>query len=245
MGVYTEDLSQEVRLEYMRPEQVAAARTKRPAIYVAFGSIEWHGYHNVVGLDALKAHEQLVGLAARVGGVVYPPVFFGSGGGHGEWPSSFMVSPEPMRRIVTELLRGFERDGYETCVLLSGHYPNRTQYLDGAIEDYAGAGGTMRVMALVENQAPGVGGDHASLYETSFMMYLHPGTVDAERMRASPTDDVTGPDVRKNWMGDEYEGHPNYGLVGADPRGNASAEIGRVGTERLIEHLAAWVMRGD
>ena len=99
----------------------------------------------------------------------------------------------------------------------------------------------MRVMALVENQAPDVGGDHASMYETSFMMYLHPDTVDTDRMKAGPTDDMTGPDVRKNWMGEEFKGHPNYGLVGVDPRGNASAEVGLASTERLIEFLAAWV----
>lgn len=60
-----------------------------------------------MGLDTLKAHEQLVGLAQRAGGVVYPPIYFGAGGGHTQWPHSFMVSPEPMAQIVTELLHGF------------------------------------------------------------------------------------------------------------------------------------------
>ena len=71
MGIYTDHLNEEVRLECMRPEQIERAKARRPAIYLAFGSIEWHGYHNPVGLDALKAHEQLVGLAARCGGLVY------------------------------------------------------------------------------------------------------------------------------------------------------------------------------
>ena len=159
MGRFSDRLQREVRLERMRPDQIDAAKARRPAIYVPFGSIEWHGRQNAVGLDAIKAHEQLVGLAERVGGVVYPPVFFGSGGGHTDWPHSYMVAAEPVRQIVVELLHGFERDGYGAAILISGHYPNRTEYLDRATEVYHRAGGAMRVLCLVENQAPGVGGD--------------------------------------------------------------------------------------
>jgi creatinine amidohydrolase len=241
MGIYSDILQTEVRLEFMHPEEVEAAKERCPAIYVPFGSIEWHGYHNVVGLDTLKAHEQLVGLATRVGGVVYPPVYFGAGGGHTEWPSSFMVSATPMQEVVTELLHGFERDGYRKAILISGHYPNRGQFLDPAADAYRAAGGTMDVLTLVENQAPGVGGDHAAKFETSYMLYLHPDTVDRERLHAGADDDIGGADERINWMGPEYEGHPCYGLVGIDPRAHASAKTGRENTERLLAYLAEWV----
>ncbi len=241
MGVFSSDLEQEVRLERMRPEQIEAAKADRAAIYVPFGAIEWHGYQNPVGLDSVKAHEQLVGLAARTGGVVYPPVFFGSGGGHTEWPHSYMVSAGLMAKIVTELLHGFERDGYGCAILISGHYPNRTQYLDAGAEAYRDAGGTVRVLALVENEVPGVDGDHAAKYETSSMLYLDPETVDMEALKGKPEDDIGGSDERIRWMGDEYRGHPCYGLSGIDPRGHASAEVGRENTERLIAFLIRWL----
>ncbi len=241
MASYSDGLSVEVRLERMRPEAVEAAKAARPAIYVPCGSIEWHGYHNPVGLDAIKAHEQLVGLASRVGGVVYPPVFFGSGGGHATWPSSYMVSPAPMVQIVSELLQGFERDGYRKALLLSGHYPNRSTYLDAACGAYLGAGGTMDVLCLVENEAPGVGGDHAAKVETSFMLHLLPELVDRARLRQGRQDDLGGPDEVIDWMTPAYEGHPNYGLVGIDPRAHASAEVGRLYTEALLDFLGAWV----
>ena len=184
MGVYSDSLRREVKLERMRPEEVAAAKARRPAIYVPFGSIEWHSYHNAVGLDTLKAHEQLVGLAAEAGGVVYPPVYFGSGGGHTKWPSSFMVDPEPMTAI--------------KAILLSGHYPNRSEYMDRAIERYRESGGRMDVLALVENQAPDVGGDHAAKFETSYMLYLHPEMVSMDRLRTEPQTDIRGPDEKVN-----------------------------------------------
>ncbi len=241
MAVFSDHLEHEVRLECMRPEQVEAAKARRPAIYVACGSIEWHGYHNPVGLDAVKAHEQLAGLAARAGGVVYPALFLGSGGGHMAWPSSFMVSAEPMAQILTELLHGFERDGYRQAILLSGHYPNAPLYMHPAVEAYRAAGGTMRVLALVENQVSGVGGDHAAKYETSAMLYLHPNLEDIERLHSGRQDDIGGPEEIINWMIDTPTEHPCYGLVGIDPRAHASADVGREHTERLLRFLEDWL----
>jgi len=243
MGVFSDQLEHEVRLERMRPEEIEAAKAKRPAVYAAFGSIEWHGRHNPVGLDAVKAHEQLVGLAVRVGGVVYPPVFFGAGGGHLDWPHTLMTGAEPMIRIVLDLLNGFDRNGFRAAILLSGHYPNRNAFLDPAIEEYRKAGGTMAVLPLVETQVPDGKGDHAALYETSFMLYLHPETVDAAALQDSGKE-RTGPEtMSRNWMGPEYRDHPCYGLVGIDPRGHASAEIGRAATENVLAYLHRWLDR--
>ena len=128
-----------------------------------------------------------------------------------------MVSAEPMIRVVADLLHGFERDGYRKAILLSGHYPNQREYMLPAVTLYRDEGGTMDVLSLIENQAPGVAGDHAAKYETSFMLYLCPDLVDFERLRAGQQDDIAGPDQVVNWMGEAYEGHPCYGLVGIDP----------------------------
>jgi creatinine amidohydrolase len=241
MGVYSDNLPHEVRLERMRPEQIEAAKAARPAIYVPFGALEWHGYHNPVGLDGLKAHEQLVGLALAAGGVVYPPVYFGSGGGHTYWPHSYMVDAEAMRMLVANLLHGFERDGYTHAILISGHYPNRGEYLDAALAAYQAHGGKMRVLAQLENQVPGISGDHAAKYETSAMLYLDPATVDMARLDRPPRDDFGPADQVINYMGDEYAGHPCYGLLGIDPRPHAGAEEGRHATLHLIDYLTGWL----
>ena len=241
MGVFSDNLQDEVRLEYMRPEAIEAAKEKQPAIYVPFGSIELHGYHNAVGLDSLKAHEQLVGLAVRVGGLVYPPVYFGSGGCHADFPSTFMVSGGPMVPVITELLHGFEAKGYKKAVLLSGHYPNRGEFIDAAVEAFKSAGGGMNILAIVECEVPDVDGDHGAKNETSFMLYLHPETVDMERLKLGPQDDIGPPDVRGWWLGDEFVDHPCYGLAGIDPRGRATSEAGRLNTEKLLAFLENWV----
>jgi creatinine amidohydrolase len=241
MGVFSDRLDNEVRLERMRPEQAASAREACPAIYVPFGSIEWHGYQNPVGLDAIKAHEQLVGLARMVGGVVYPAVFFGAGGGHTEWPSSYMVGADAMVLVVADLLAGFERDGFRKAILLSGHYPNRSEYQDAAVALFRERGGSMDILSVVENQVEGVDGDHAARCETSFLLYLHPETVDLERLGPEPA----GQAERRNWMTEEWKDHPCYGQVGTDPRGTATEEHGRRLTLTLINALATWVRTGE
>lgn len=240
MGIYSSRLIDEVRLERMRPSQIETAKVRRPAIYVPCGAIEWHGYHNPVGLDCLKAHEQLVGLALRAGGVVYPPVYFGSGGGHGDWPHSYMVDAQAMVTIVTSLLHGFERDGYQAAILLSGHYPNRKEYQNAAIARYGREGGRMRLLAVVENEFEGIDGDHAAKFETSSLMFLDPGAQDLSSLE-NPPSDVGGADERKNWMDPSHKGHPCYGLVGIDPRQHASAAVGRESSEHLIDALEAWL----
>lgn len=239
MGFYTSNLASEVRMERMRPAELDSAKARRPAIYVPFGSLEWHGRQNPVGLDAIKSHEQLVGLAVRAGGVVHPPVFFGVDGGHQDYPYSYMYDAAVMQAITQQMLKFFERDGYKAAILLSGHYPNHHKFQRQAVEAYHADGGKMKILSLIEHQAPNVRGDHAALHETSFMLYLHNETVDMKAL-AGRNDDVTGQNVKRNWMGEEFRGHPCYGIVGEDPR-NASAELGRQSTENLLDYLVKWL----
>ena len=228
----------EVRLERLRPRQIDAAIAELPAIYVPCGSIEWHGRQNPVGLDTLKAHRQLIELAVRIGGLVYPPVFLGAGGGHLEFPHTYMVDSENMGGVLSALLGGFERDGFKTAVLLSGHYPNKKEFFGPAVKHFRDQGGTMKVISLIEVEVDGVNGDHAALFETSYMMYLMPELVRMGELSGSSESDIGGPDERRDWKDPIYADHPCYGIVGIDPRNRASADIGRENTERLVAHLS-------
>ncbi len=180
-------------------------------------------------------------LASKIGGIVYPPVFFGSGGGHSDYEHSYMFEPEPMQSIVAQLLARFERDGFKAAILISGHYPNKQFILDPGLETYRENGGTMPVLTLIENEPAGLEGDHAAKWETSYQSYLHPETVDMDAISGKPDDDIGGPDERINWMKDELKDHPCYGIVGVDPRGHASPEVGKECTGKLIEFLGDWV----
>ena len=57
----------EVRFEEMFPWEIAAAMADVPLCYLPLGTLEWHGEHAAVGLDAFKAHAICVRAAERSG----------------------------------------------------------------------------------------------------------------------------------------------------------------------------------
>lgn len=66
-----------VRYERLRPAQIVARREACPVAYLPIGTIEWHGEHNPVGLDTLKEHRLLEECAKAIGGLVFPPLYYG------------------------------------------------------------------------------------------------------------------------------------------------------------------------
>ncbi len=62
-----------VQFEEMFPWEVAEALADTPLCYLPLGTLEWHGEHSAVGLDALKAHAVCVRAAQISGGLVVPP----------------------------------------------------------------------------------------------------------------------------------------------------------------------------
>ena len=66
-----------VNYEYMLPHEILAARKANPLAYLPLGPIEWHGVHNPVGLDALKAKALCELAAQKGGGLVMPPLWWG------------------------------------------------------------------------------------------------------------------------------------------------------------------------
>ena len=63
------NIKREVRFEEMFPWEIAAAMAEAPLCYLPLGTLEWHGEHAAVGLDALKAHAVCVRAAERSGGL--------------------------------------------------------------------------------------------------------------------------------------------------------------------------------
>ena len=68
-----------MNIEYhrLRPRDLVERRRETPVAYLGLGILEWHGLHNPLGLDGTKADGVAKHLAARIGGVVMPPLFWG------------------------------------------------------------------------------------------------------------------------------------------------------------------------
>jgi len=228
-------------LEWMWPAQIDAEKEKAPYIYVPVGAIEWHGRHNVIGLDALKAHAQLLRVAEKAGGVVYPPIYTGSLPGNND-DYTYMVSHETLYQMLTELLIGFERDGWKKVILLCGHYPNYHQVTKKIEAAWSGEDHTLQVLSLCENRLKEICGDHAALAETSMMLDLHPEAVDLDCIggRAAAEGTVG---YQNDWL-DVPKDHPCRGVSGPDPR-LATPEHGRKINDALVAALAGWIQAGS
>ncbi|MCL5273279.1 MAG: creatininase family protein [Chloroflexi bacterium] len=216
------DADREVQWERLLPVEFRAAQQALPVVYLPLGTVEWHGEHNALGLDALKAH-QLCVLAARAGGgVVHPPLYGGMGGL--DMPATVVVEGEHewdnhlLRPWLEKLCGEFHRQGFSAIIMLTGHYGHNQQITVREV----GARMTERLQIPVLGtpeywlaQDAGYLGDHAGIGETSLLMHLHPDLVKIERIRTDP----------------------DYGRTDAIEKG-ASAELGRKYASLIVERLA-------
>jgi creatinine amidohydrolase/Fe(II)-dependent formamide hydrolase-like protein len=58
-----------VQFEEMFPWEFAKAIAEAPICYLPLGALEWHGEHNAVGLDSLKAVAICIRAAQQSGGM--------------------------------------------------------------------------------------------------------------------------------------------------------------------------------
>ncbi|MBL7185564.1 MAG: creatininase family protein [Phycisphaerae bacterium] len=212
----------EVRLEFLLPKEIVLAREACPTVFQPLGTIEWHGVHNVVGVDSLKAHALCLRAAQRGGGVVSPTLYGGVGGVN--QPHTFVMDPEAdvfsrlLRPWLEQLCREMARDGFRAIIMLTGHYGAAQQIVvrETAVRMSRALGipvlGTPEYLLAIDVNYTG---DHAGWGETSLMMHLHPGTVDLSLLGEPP----------------------HKGVGGRDPR-EACAKDGKLLTETIVSRLA-------
>lgn len=221
-GKETNDTEREVRLEFLRPNEIDEAQAKCPTIFQPLGTIEWHGVHNVVGVDAVKAFALCVQASKRGGGLVSPPLYGGVGGL--SEPHTFIMDPENdvfsrlLRPWIEQLCREMARDGFKAIIILTGHYGAAQQIVvrETAVRMSRALGipvlGTPEYILAID---VGYTGDHAAWGETSLMMHLYPDTVKLSLL-----------------------GNPPYqGVGGRDPK-QSSAKDGALITETIVSRLA-------
>lgn len=207
------------QFERMLPWQLRAELAKRPVVYVPLGTYEWHGEHLPVGLDSLTSHGLCLRAAERDGGIVLPPLYYGTGGGHGDYPWS-MLMPQP-QDIETQLaftLAKLRTFGVKLVVMFSGHFP--PEQLD-MIDRLAAAHNSekMKIVAYAVNRMEGLsmGPDHAALFETSLLHAMHPDLVQIDKLTPLQTHPLP-PDENPFGEARHNPDHPLWGVFGPDPR---------------------------
>jgi creatinine amidohydrolase len=224
-------LKHTIHYEQMRPRDLERVLELCPVAYAPLGTLEFHGWHLPLGFDALKAQAICERAAVKTGGVVLPPYYTGFGGGHGEYAGSIIFDEQAFSAQLRRLCGRLAEMGFRVIVLLTGHYPQeQVAAVKTVAREVEAAHPTVSVLGLAEPEAyPGeFRGDHAAKWETSLGMHLLPGLVDLKGM--------------------ERHEDPLCGVCGADPRTEASAQLGRETADGILEVLVAQVgeaLRGN
>ncbi|MCK6629942.1 MAG: creatininase family protein [Anaerolineae bacterium] len=194
------------RLEELFPDQLQARLEACPMLILPMGTIEWHSYHLPLGLDVLVA--QAIGEAvSRPSEAVLAPVSYWAVGGV-PYPFTLNLAIEQIEPLLIASFEQFGAMGFRVIVAFTGHFG-----LDHTL--------TLKRAALTVMQRSPVTilplteydlvtdiyqGDHAGIGETSLLWSLWPDLIRLDHVPAH---------------------QPLDGVIGADPRGKASAEKGR------------------
>ena len=240
-----EPIPREVRAALLRPGQLLARIDTFPVAFLPLGTLEWHGRHNPIGCDAIKAEAVCAGVAERIGGVVMPALFFavdtprdaGRGLGYGmdavagfALPGSFYrVSPSLFVSILENACQNYLSRGFKMVVLLSGHNPPiQIIMMNEVCAKFLTSDGREPVTALFEFGALDKDSpfnnihDHAGFYETSVMMH------------------ITG---RVNMEANTGQENPELAVTTRRPLEGASAEFGASALAAEIDSICPYIQR--
>jgi len=257
-----------VQFEEMFLWEVAAAMAEAPLCFLPLGTLEWHGEHAAVGLDALKAHAVCALAAQRSGGLVVPPLFWSTDwredlpdgsyltGGieRGERyhvpGSMFWLRPETFHNLLLDFYEAMRRRGFRAIVVLSGHWS--IEHNIAAIRDTGEVFLRMHLamgwLLLTDQEVvPDLSYpmEHAAGGETSLLMAICPDLVALDK--AFETDRslrfyyVEEPEHlrRRRETSHKYIGvNPAVADASNDPEG-ATLERGQELLETIVERVAA------
>ncbi|MBT4496698.1 MAG: creatininase family protein [Gemmatimonadetes bacterium] len=210
---HTIDYTRAVQYERMLGRQATDAIAAFPVGYLPIGCLERHGDHLPMGLDIIKAHQICCLVAQTVGGVVFPPHYYG--GIHnfnpeqaekytGEWGNIY--TDRTAKDHLTDIIDQLAIAGIRVLVLYAGHYPEcQVEMIRGIAADFADHP-SITVIPFCESMI--MKGDHAGISETSFMLYLDKNLVDMTRIgeanyRDHGWQDETAPEKGSSAKGEE------------------------------------------
>ncbi|GAA1535043.1 creatinine amidohydrolase [Microbacterium ginsengiterrae] len=225
--------------ERLTPAQIEERLDHASVAYLPLGSLEFHGPHLPIGLDALTAHGICLAAAEQYGGIVLPPYYQAVGGEHTVYPWTLMSgAPDAIETLLGETLSRLSALGVRRAVLFSGHFADEQRDLVTRVAgSWNARDATMHAVARTLGQAPEppVAPDHAGRFESLVLHALHPELVDVTTLpdaRTHPApagEDPYGPDRHR-------PDHPLHGIFGADPR-----DLDIDTADPLFTHLVSWV----
>jgi creatinine amidohydrolase len=226
-------------VDRLSPQQIEERLARASVAFLPLGSLEFHGPHLPIGLDALTAYGICLAAAERTGGIVLPAMHQAVGGEHTRYPWTLMSrTPESVETLLTETIERLDELGVRRFVLLSGHFAEEQRELITRVAEAWNARGTSsRAVARTLGQAPQpqVAPDHAGRFESLLLLAIEPELVDLSRL---PDPDAHPAPVGEDPFGPDRHraDHPLHGVFGPDPR-----RIEPDDAAPLLDSLVQWV----
>jgi creatinine amidohydrolase len=212
------------------PQKLADIRAAFPVIYLPWGALEWHGPHLPLGTAGTIAQEMCEQAVRRTGGVLMPTT----------WlpvttiphPHSLSMRASVVRSLWEDLFVRLKHAGWRVVVVVSGHYAQGHELaLIEAAEEAINQHNLLVLgvppLVMVDETMH----DHAALWETSMMMLLRPDLVNIDALGNGPLQPAAS------------------AVIGQDPRGTASASMGRraltMATEQIMRAVERLLADGD
>ncbi|MCU1480235.1 MAG: hypothetical protein JWQ19_1021 [Subtercola sp.] len=230
----------EIRAELLSLAELDAAIAASPIAYLPLGTLEFHGPHLPIGLDALNAQALCEAAARLTGGIVLPVVYQGTGGGHGAYPWTIMMpGPQAIVANLVATLTRLEDFGVRTAVVFTGHFADeQLAMVDDLAATWNGSASALRVVGTGVNRCPDapLPPDHAGAFEATLLYATSPELVHLDRLPALHAHPAVDPGDDPYGTHRHDPGHPLWGIFGPDPR---PADLSKA-TE-LLAHLASWL----
>lgn len=211
-------------------------------VVVPTASVEQHGPHLPLSVDALRGRELGRRIAAELDCFLAPVVRPGMSDHHMDFPGTISLSEETFKAVIRDYCESLIDHGFTDIALFTSHGGNADALVEVADRLDADLGGRVfvagdregmmeaRTSAMDEfGVTPEEAGAHAGAAETAFLLETNPELV-------KPTDGATGfvGDVSDLPLEDGIRAVSDNGVLG-DPE-QATLEQG----ERLIESCASY-----
>lgn len=224
-----------MKLGELRWPQIKALDIANTMVLIPTGSMEQHGPHLPLEVDAFIAGRLAEDLERRMPAIVIaPPVWAGVSAHHMDFPGSITLRPRVFVDLLRDICASLHQHGFRRFVFLNGHGGNRASLEVLATELYEELKVSANVIVYwdlaseeaarpLRSSTKGFG--HASAMETSVMLYLAPELVsqaDIPRGALEPSDEQN----RKILGGRKVKRYVNiteYSAVGVDGRPEAAS----------------------
>ncbi len=200
--------------ERLFPNEIEARLQVTPVLVLSFGTLEWHSHHLPLGLDGMVAQAVGEQIADRLDALLAPVSYWAAGGV--PYPYTLKLPISVIEPLLIAVFEQFAEMGFRVIVAFTGHFGiEQTLILKRAAHAVMSRSPvTILPITTYDLISAGYTGDHAGIGETSLLQALHPDLV---RLDAVPGD------VRLD------------GVIGADPRGVASAQTGETLIRGIVD----------